>query len=51
MPNLHGSTPELDKADYVKLFSDPDFCPDELKIYPCSLIESAELMQYYQRGE
>lgn len=51
MPNLYGSTPELDKQDYVKLFSDPDFCPDELKIYPCSLIESAELMQYYQRGD
>lgn len=51
MPNLYGSTPELDKADYLKLFNDPDFCPDELKIYPCSLIESAELMQYYQRGD
>ncbi len=51
MPNLYGSTPELDKADFLQLFADPDFCPDELKIYPCSLIESAELMQYYQRGE
>jgi len=51
MPNLYGSTPEQDKADYLKMFEDPDFCPDELKIYPCSLIESAELMQYYERGE
>ena len=51
MPNLAGSSPEKDKADYRKLFADPDFQPDELKIYPCSLIESAELMQYYQRGE
>jgi elongator complex protein 3 len=51
MPNLLGSTPQHDKEDFVRLFSDPDFCPDELKIYPCSLIESAELMQYYQRGE
>lgn len=51
MPNLYGSTPEKDKQDYHTLFADPDFCPDELKIYPCSLIESAELMQYYQRGE
>jgi elongator complex protein 3 len=51
MPNLYGSTPEQDKEDFLKLFSDPDFGPDELKIYPCSLIESAELMQYYQRGE
>jgi elongator complex protein 3 len=50
MPNLYGSTPEKDIEDYKKLFSDPDFKPDELKIYPCSLIESAELMQYYQKG-
>jgi elongator complex protein 3 len=51
MPNLYGSSVEADKADYELLFSDPDLKPDELKIYPCSLIESAELMQYHQRGE
>ena len=51
MPNLYGSSPEADIADYQRLFDDPDIRPDELKIYPCSLIESAELMQMYQRGE
>lgn len=51
MPNLYGSSPEADVADYWRLFADPDIRPDELKIYPCSLIESAELMQVYQRGE
>lgn len=51
MPNLYGSSPELDVEDYQKMFADPDFKPDELKVYPCSLIESAELMSYYQRGE
>ena len=51
MPNLYGSSPAADIEDYRKMFADPDFCPDELKIYPCSLIESAELMQYYERGE
>jgi elongator complex protein 3 len=51
MPNLYGSTPKADIADYVKLFTDPDFKPDELKIYPCSLIESAELMNYYRAGK
>lgn len=51
MPNLYGSSPVEDVADYRKLFDDPDFRPDELKIYPCSLIESAELMSYYERGE
>jgi len=51
MPNLYGSTPELDVEDFERLFDDPDFRPDELKIYPCSLIDSAELMGYYQRQE
>ncbi|GIK66357.1 MAG: hypothetical protein BroJett018_41510 [Chloroflexota bacterium] len=51
MPNLYGSSPEADTEDYARMFNDPDFRPDELKVYPCSLIESAELMDYYQRGE
>ena len=50
MPNLYGSSPEADMADYRRMFADPDFRPDELKIYPCSLIDSAELMQYYADG-
>jgi elongator complex protein 3 len=50
MPNLYGSSPELDIEDYRRMFEDADFRPDELKVYPCSLIESAELMQYYQDG-
>jgi elongator complex protein 3 len=50
MPNLYGSSPELDILDYKKLFGEDDFRPDELKVYPCSLIESAELMQNYQNG-
>lgn len=51
MPNLYGSDPDLDIEDYQRLFDDPDFRPDELKIYPCSLIESAELMRKFQSGE
>jgi elongator complex protein 3 len=50
MPNLYGSSPDIDIEDFEKLFADPDFRPDELKIYPCSLIESAELMVHYERG-
>lgn len=51
MPNLYGSNVEADKRDFETLFTDPDVKPDELKIYPCSLIESAELMQYHKRGD
>ena len=50
MPNLYGSNPEQDYQDYLKMFADDDFKPDELKIYPCSLIETAELMQYFEQG-
>ncbi len=50
MPNLYGSSPEKDVEDYAKLFADADFRPDELKIYPCSLIESAELMLNFRDG-
>jgi elongator complex protein 3 len=50
MPNLYGSDPEADIADYGRLFSDPHIRPDELKLYPCSLIESAELMRHYEDG-
>lgn len=50
MPNLLGATPEGDVRDFERLFSDPAIRPDELKIYPCSLIDSAELMQHWERG-
>lgn len=50
MPNLYGSSPQDDVEDYRRMFDDPDFRPDELKVYPCSLIESAELMQRYEDG-
>ncbi len=50
MPNLLGATPESDLRDFDRLFEDPHIRPDELKIYPCSLIESAELMRYFESG-
>ncbi len=50
MPNLYLATPDGDAEDYEVLFGDPDFRPDELKIYPCSLIDTAELMAYHADG-
>jgi elongator complex protein 3 len=51
MPNLLGATREDDSRGYARLFSDADFRPDELKLYPCLLVETAELMQAWRRGE
>ena len=50
MANLLGSTPEADKQDYLRLVSDPRFLPDEVKLYPCCLVESSRLMQLYHSG-
>ncbi|HJR80798.1 MAG TPA: tRNA uridine(34) 5-carboxymethylaminomethyl modification radical SAM/GNAT enzyme Elp3 [Anaerolineales bacterium] len=49
MPNLLGATPESDRQDFAKLWT--DFCPDEIKIYPNQLLANAELYEYWQRGE
>lgn len=51
MPNLLGATVESDIVDYGRLWSDPAIRPDELKIYPCMLLENAEMYAYWQRGE
>jgi elongator complex protein 3 len=51
MPNLLGATPERDAADYQRLFVESDFRPDELKLYPCLLVESAALAAHHARGE
>jgi len=51
MPNLLGATPESDVQDFGRLWQDPALQPDELKIYPCMLVENAELYDYWRRGE
>ncbi len=50
MPNLLDADVEGDARDFARLWSDRAFRPDELKVYPCSLIESAELMRHYESG-
>jgi elongator complex protein 3 len=51
MPNLYGATIEKDLEVYKELFSSPDFKPDELKIYPTSIIKNTELHKYWQEGK
>ena len=50
MPNLYGSSPAADLEDFDRLFSDPEFRPDEIKIYPCSLVGGVELERHYRSG-
>ncbi|NDJ35832.1 MAG: tRNA uridine(34) 5-carboxymethylaminomethyl modification radical SAM/GNAT enzyme Elp3 [Chloroflexi bacterium] len=50
MPNLFGATPESDRADFARLWSDPGLRPDELKIYPTGLLRGTELYALYEKG-
>lgn len=51
MPNLPGSDIEKDEAMFKKLFSDPDFKPDHLKIYPTATMKGTEMYEMWKRGE
>jgi elongator complex protein 3 len=50
MPNLLGATPASDRADFARLWADPALRPDELKIYPCSIVEGTELYRLWRAG-
>ena len=47
MVNLLGATPESDKADYLHLCNDAAFQPDEVKLYPCVLVEGTGLCERF----
>jgi len=50
MPNLYMSSVKKDKKDYLKLWG-KDFRPDELKIYPTSLLTNTELEKIFNKGK
>ncbi|MDD5144565.1 MAG: tRNA uridine(34) 5-carboxymethylaminomethyl modification radical SAM/GNAT enzyme Elp3 [Candidatus Pacebacteria bacterium] len=51
MPNLPGSNLKKDEAMFKELFSNPDFQPDLLKIYPCALLKEAPLYKFWREGK
>ncbi|MBU3964227.1 tRNA uridine(34) 5-carboxymethylaminomethyl modification radical SAM/GNAT enzyme Elp3 [Patescibacteria group bacterium] len=51
MPNLLGSDPNKDVEMFEQLFSNPDFRPDYLKIYPCALLREAPLYDIWEERE
>jgi elongator complex protein 3 len=50
MPNLPGATPASDLESARRLFADPAYRPDALKLYPCVVIRSAELYDWWRAG-
>ncbi|MCS7317424.1 MAG: tRNA uridine(34) 5-carboxymethylaminomethyl modification radical SAM/GNAT enzyme Elp3 [Candidatus Dojkabacteria bacterium] len=51
MPNLYGSNPTIDYRVYKQIFNNPKYRPDELKIYPVSVIQNTELYEKLLKGE
>lgn len=51
MPNLPGSTPKKDLFMAKKIFQDPRFMPDYLKIYPTQVITATKLSDLFKAGE
>jgi len=47
MVNLLGATPAEDKEDYRRFVNEQEFRPDEVKLYPCALVEGARLNTHY----
>lgn len=50
MPNLPGSTMEIDKRMIGELFADDKYQPDYLKIYPCVVVPKSILAGQYRKG-
>jgi elongator complex protein 3 len=48
MPNLPGSTLSKDQELFKSLFSNPDYRPDMLKLYPCLVIKGTELYNWWK---
>jgi elongator complex protein 3 len=51
MPQLPGSTPARDLKWLRQVFADPRFRPDMIKLYPCVVIKTAELYDWWQSGK
>ena len=50
MANLYGATPESDVAGYRALVTDRRFLPDEVKMYPCALVDGTGLVEHWQNS-
>lgn len=51
MLGLPKSNPKKDIAMFKKLFKNQNFKPDQLKIYPCQVIQGAKLIKLYKKGK
>ena len=50
MPGMPGSNPEKDLKAFKKIFRDPAYKPDMIKIYPCLVIDGTKTHKWFQQG-
>jgi len=51
MPGLPDSNLKRDLEAFQKIFTDPDFKPDMIKIYPCLVLRGTQAYEWWKRGE
>ena len=51
MPGLPGSSYQRDLKGFERVFTDPDFKPDMLKIYPCLVLKGTRVYEWWRNGE
>jgi elongator complex protein 3 len=50
MPGMPGSNPRKDLAAFEKVFTDPRFKPDMIKIYPCLVLKGTKAYDWHVKG-
>jgi len=51
MPGLPGSSFERDLEGFQRIFTDSNFKPDMIKIYPCLVLKGTKAYEWWKRGE
>ncbi|MFA6268990.1 MAG: tRNA uridine(34) 5-carboxymethylaminomethyl modification radical SAM/GNAT enzyme Elp3 [archaeon] len=51
MPGLPGSTLQKDLKNFKSIFTNPNFCPDMVKFYPCLVIKGTKLYDEWKKGD
>lgn len=51
MPDLPGSDPEKDRAMITRALTDPDLLCDQVKIYPCQVLDFTLIKEWYDAGD
>ena len=51
MPGMPGSSPKRDLAAFKRVFTNPAFKPDMIKIYPCLVLEGTKTCDLFRAGK